>query len=143
MKIWIDRLTLAVMVALVVWLSVTAIPSLTSDHLGGTLLLQHMVASGGLVVLLPIFALLGLRRMIDPARSGALQRLGYWALVVTGLLTIATMFICMLPIASTEVMHHLIQWHGYAGFAMVAALLVFSLGVARLRMQSKRSERPG
>ena len=144
MRIWIDRIFLAAITLIVTVLALTALPVLAGGHLEGNTLLMHMMASGMLVVALPLFALIYLGRSISKHKSGGLQRLGYWSLVLAGLFAIATMFFCMLPLPSTGQMRLLIEWHGYAGFAMVPALLLLLVGVSRpRRIQSTRSATPG
>ncbi len=146
MKVLVDRILLVLLFVVIFAASATAaLPAFFgADHLGGALLLAHMFSSGGLVFLLPIFALFWLFSCISSATSGALQRLGFWLLVSSGLLTIATIFACMLPYPSTEQMEQLIKLHGYAGFAMVPALFVLMIGAARWRsIQRARSSTLG
>jgi hypothetical protein len=144
MKLWMDRIFLVALIAIIFVLTVTALPVLDGGHLEGPMLLLHMMASGALVIVLPLFALFCLGRSISRFKSGGLQRLGYWSLVITGLLTIVTVFVCMLPLPSTETMHELIAIHGYAGFAMVPAVVLLVLGASRWRrIQSTRSATPG
>ncbi len=144
MKTWIDRILLLVVLAVVIVLSATAAAWLAGGRLQGSMLRLHMMASGVLVITLPLFALSSLWRNISRVDSGGLQKLGFWSLVVTGLATIATVFACMLPIPSTDQMHSLILLHGYAGFAMVPALALLLLGTSRWRrIQSTRSATPG
>lgn len=144
MTLWIDRIMMVVLVAIIFVLTATAFPVLAGGHLGGLMLLLHMMASGALVIVLPLFSLYFLSRSISRLKSGGLQRLGFWSLLVAGLVTIATVFLCMLPVPSTETMHQLIAVHSYAGFAMVPAVAVFVLGASRWRrIQSTRSATPG
>ena len=144
MKLWIDRLFLVALVAIITVLTVTALPVLAGGHVAGPLLLLHMAASGALVFVLPLFALFYLGQCISRLKSDGLQRLGYWSLLVTGLLTIVTVFICVLPLPSTETMHELVAVHRYAGFAMVPAVVVLVIGASRWRrIQSTRSATPG
>ena len=144
MKVWIDRILLSVILIGVVALSGSAAPWLVGGHLQGSLLLLHMMASGVLVVTLPLFALSYVWPNISSFKSGALQRLGFWLLILTGLTTIATVFLCMLPIPSSDEMRALIRVHSYAGFAMVPALALLLWGAVRWRrIQSIRSATPG
>ncbi len=144
MKFLIDRILPLGLVILIVAATATAIPVFTDGHVGGLMLLAHMMASSGLVFVMPIFALLWLVRCVDRNASSGLQRIGFWLLIVTGLLTIVTVFACMLPYPSTEQMEKLITLHGYAGFAMVPALVVLLVGIARWRRsQVTRSATPG
>lgn len=140
MKTWIDRICLVAVVAIVVVLTVTALPVLFGGHLEGQMLLLHMFASGALVFALPIFALLFLGRVINRTKSGGLQRLGFWTLVACGLLTIATVFMAMLPIPSTPQMHELLTVHGYAGFAMVPAAAALLFGISRYKTRLTPSD---
>ena len=145
MRVWVDRIFLLVITILVAVLAGTALPGqLGGEHLGGLRLLAHMMASGALVFALPLFALYYLGRGISRFKSGGLQRLGFWTLILAGAVTITTMFLCMLPLPSTEQMHQLMLVHGYAGFTMVPALALLLLGAARWRrIQSTRSATPG
>jgi hypothetical protein len=144
MKLWIERILLIAITAIISVLTVTALPVLSGGQLTGQTLLLHMFASGALVFALPIFALFYLGRSINRLRSGGLQRIGFWSLVLTGLITIATVFIAMLPIPSTQQMHQLLDVHGYAGFAMVPALVLLLVGASRWRrIQLARSATPG
>ena len=144
MKTWVDRLLLIALTLFVVLLTLTALPSLFYGHLGGTMLLAHMLVSGAFVFLLPVFALLWTWRHISRFTSGTMQRIGFWAVIFTGFLTIATVFVCMLPYPSTDQMRQLIHWHGYAGFAIVPALALLLWGTLRWRrMEEIRSETLG
>ena len=112
MQLWIDRLFLLSNTGFVFELTATSQPVVIGGgHLEGEKLLMHMMASGGLVVVLPLFALSQLSRSTNRLRSGGLQRCGFWLLIASGLVSIATMFLCMLPIASTEQMHQLVMLH--------------------------------
>ena len=133
MKTWFDRLLLLGITVLVLVLAITASPMLFGGHMSGMWLLAHMMVSGALVFLLPVLALTWTWRNISRFKSGLLQRLGYWSLIVTGFLTIGTMFVCMLPFPSTDQIHQLIAWHGYAGFAMLPAIAALLIGTWRWR----------
>ncbi|TWU42003.1 hypothetical protein [Novipirellula artificiosorum] len=140
----IERLCLVGLIASVVILTLTALPSLGGSHLGGNVLLVHMMSSGVLVFVLPMIAVLWLARgrAIGPART--VETVGFWAMILMGLVTIASVFIIMLPITSTETMHQLVNVHRYAGFATVPAVVLFVAGVLRYRrMHSIRSTTPG
>lgn len=136
MSLWIDRLLLFALVLVVGILTVTALPALFGGALGGKMLLAHMMASGALVVGLPVLALAFLRHFWGSTPIARSQQWGYLACVATGLLTIATVFLCMLPIPSTDQMHELILVHGWAGFAMVPATLLLVVGVKATRSAS-------
>jgi hypothetical protein len=144
MQNWIAGILLIAIVAFVAVLAFTGLSFFTDQHLEGSMLKVHMMASGALVVALPVFAICYLARSIDKSRSGGLQRFGYWLLIVSGLVAILTMFLCMLPYPSTEQMRQLVEIHGYAGFAMVPALLLLIAGMASTRrIHSTRSATPG
>lgn len=137
MKKTIDRIMLAALTIVVAVLVATSLPTLSGHHLSGTTLRIHMMASGALVIGLPIFAVYWILRCINPSSSGFVQRTGYWFVLTTGLLSIATAFACMLPIASTAQMKQLMLWHGYIGFTMVPAIILILIG-ARIWGQSSR-----
>jgi len=144
MKRWIDRLLLTAVILLIAVLAVSTLPWMVGGHFAGPWLLLHMTASGALVIILPLLALSLLWQNISRVHSGSMERLGYWLLIVSGLITIATIFLCMLPLPSTEQMHVLVLLHSYAGFAMVPASLLLAFGIARWRrIQSTRSATPG
>ncbi len=144
MKIWIDRLLILAVLVLVLVLLGSTVPWMISGHLQGSTLLLHMFASGALVIVLPLLTISYMWQNISRFKSGGLQRLGFWLLVMTGLTTIATVFICMFPIASTPQMHQLMRIHGYAGFAMVPALALLVVGALRWRrIEATRSATPG
>ncbi|MEL6108834.1 MAG: hypothetical protein AAFU85_22730 [Planctomycetota bacterium] len=124
---WIHRILMIALLLAVGALAATAVPALGGGDLSGPFLLAHMFASGVLVIGLPVFALIFLLHLVSP-RSRTL----YWSYVgilASGVATIATVFLCMLPIPSTEQMHELITIHGWAGFAMVPAVIVFAIGL--------------
>ncbi len=141
---WFAWILLVSIAAIVAVLAFTSLPFFGGHHLQGPGLKLHMLASGALVCVLPLFAVWLLSRNMSRMTSSGVQRLGYWSVVISGLITILTMFLCMLPYPSTERMHQLIQWHGYAGFAMVPAVLLVLVGMSRPRsIQATRSETPG
>ncbi|TWU27073.1 hypothetical protein Pla52o_09320 [Novipirellula galeiformis] len=138
------RICLLVTVVCTAVLAVTALPSLTGGHLSGKALIVHMMASGGVVTALPILGILMIGQAIGTQQSNTLLQLGFWLTLVTGLLSIASVFMCMLPMASTLTMHTLVEIHGYTGFAMVPAVTLLTLGMIRCRrMHSIRSTTPG
>lgn len=140
----IDQILLIGIAAVTAILTLTAIPVLFGGHLEGLPLLVHMMASGALVIGLPLLALWQVGNSISQHRSGAMQRWGFWLLMLTGVITIASIFACMLPVPPTEQMHALLDVHGYAGFAMVPALALLFAGTSRWRrIQSTRSATPG
>ncbi len=136
MKGWIERSLWIALASIVAVLTVTALPVLGGGHLGGNWLLAHMAASGALVFGLPLFAIDGLWRQLQGQTTNSLQRWGFWAVVLSGLITIATVFICMLPLPSTSAMETLIYSHRYAGWAMTLATI--GLLVGRWRREAKK-----
>lgn len=144
MKRWIDRILLATVILLVAVLAISTLPWIMGGHFAGPWLLAHMAASGALVMTLPLLALSLLWQNLSRFKSGAIERLGFWLLIVSGLTTITTVFLCMLPLPSTDQMHDLVVLHTYAGFAMVPASLLLAFGISRWRrIQSTRSTTPG
>lgn len=140
----IDRLLLLALSLVVVVLAVTAGPALWDAHLSGNRLMLHMAASGGFVVGTPLVALWFLGRVITRGQSTRLQRVGFWVTVSAAVVTISTVFLCMLPLPSTTQMQQLMEVHGYAGFAMVPAVALLVIGTRRARrIQSTRSATPG
>lgn len=137
MSVWIDRILLIALIAVVIALTVTSLPALGGQALQGQTLLAHMVLSGILVVGLPVFAIAFLRHFSANQSISAWQNLGYLATVLTGLLTITTVFLCMLPIPSTDQMHQLMSAHGWTGFAMIPAIAVLLVGIRTTRSTSR------
>ncbi|TWU19442.1 hypothetical protein [Allorhodopirellula heiligendammensis] len=117
-----------VAVALLTVIMALLVTSVGRHPLHGARLMSHMFASGVLVVILPLFAIVWLSPMFDATKRGVSLRIGYWAVLLTGFLTTVTMFLSMLPIAGTDQLQQLILIHGYAGLAMVAAGVLFALG---------------
>ena len=112
MKTLIDKILLIGIAAVTAVLVLTAIPVLAGGHLEGKLLLIHMFASGALVIGLPLLALWQVGRSISRHKSGSMQRWGFWLLMLTGVITIASIFACMLPLPPTEQMRDLLDVHG-------------------------------
>ncbi|MEM9645671.1 MAG: hypothetical protein AAF989_11830, partial [Planctomycetota bacterium] len=117
--------------------------ALASQPLEGELLMGHMTASGVFVLGLPALAWLGLRHLASDSPNHRIRRLGYWSVLTTGWLTVASVFACMLPVFGTDSMHRLISIHGYAGFAMLPAMALLCGGLIFFRNQSTRSDKPG
>ena len=141
---WINGLILATMAVLITVLTVTGLPAVSGSHLQGSSLRLHMLASGVFVVGLPVLAIGFLVQRIAQGSSSAVQQIGFWSLVVGGLVTMVTMFLCMIPVAPTDQMRQLITIHGYAGFATVPAVLLLIAGTLRWRrIQATRSATPG
>ncbi|TWU60318.1 hypothetical protein Poly51_05930 [Rubripirellula tenax] len=124
---------IAIIVATIV-LVVTALPTLAGGHLADTRLLVHMMASGVVVALLPVYAIARLMPSSRGTLDTSAQRTALRCLLLFGLLTTATMFVCMLPIASTHTMETLIALHGWSGYALAVATVwvgIMSLGGRR------------
>jgi heme/copper-type cytochrome/quinol oxidase subunit 1 len=119
---------IAVAIALCGIIAVLLASSLGGGPLHGNTLMFHMMVSGAMVFSLPVFALVWLPQMLDFEYRGLVLRAGFWLLLATGFVTIATMFVSMLPIAGTDDLHQLISIHGYAGFVCVAATALFAVG---------------
>lgn len=125
MMLWVERTLTLVLIVLVAVLTATAATSWGGHAMGGITLLIHMAASGAMVFALPVYAIIGLSQRHPQTLA---SNIGFWSLVAFGLLTIATVFLCMLPIASTDQMHQLVSWHGWAGYAMTIAAVILLLG---------------
>ena len=136
MSVWIDRILIVALVIVVGVLAATSLPSLSGATLGGGALMTHMMASGVLVIGLPIFALTFLRYFAPRRSTSGIQHIGYVATIACGLLTIATVFVCMMPIPSTGQMHDLMSLHGWSGFAMIPAIAVLLIGLRLTRSAS-------
>jgi hypothetical protein len=134
---WVHRGFVFVITLVTVILTVTAIPSGDSSHLGDESLLLHMLASGVLVFALPLYGILFLSGVLDRSSTTTSHRWGHWLVLLCGWLTILTMLICMYPIASTDSMTTLMHWHGYAGFAMVPSVILWLYGMTRSRSLSR------
>ncbi|MEM9587962.1 MAG: hypothetical protein AAGA03_11840 [Planctomycetota bacterium] len=120
----IERLAFLALLVSVIALTITSLPLTWETHLQGGWLMAHMMSSGLMVVALPLFAIARLLPAIERQGQAALHRFAFWCVVVLGTLTIATMFACMLPIASTEELSRLISLHGLVGIATSIATLV-------------------
>lgn len=138
MRSWFDRILLALLVLVTLVLTLTALSAVGPNPLGGKWLLAHMAASGLLVFGLPLCSIVWLRYFFSHQIAFGNRVVLLW-LIASGLVTIATILVCMLPIASTEVMHRLIHWHGYAGYAMsiAVAALVLSWFLGRPKTASE------
>ncbi|MDG2221320.1 MAG: hypothetical protein P8L85_08075 [Rubripirellula sp.] len=144
MKMFIDRLLLLALMLVVLALVATSVATLWGTALSGSTLMLHMTAGGALVVGMPLVAVWFLRRGVSRQMASAMLRCGYWLTVLAATVTIVTVFLCMLPLPSTEQMNDLMELHGYAGFAMVPAVALFLLAAVRSRrMKSTRSATPG
>ena len=136
MKAWLTRLSgLALFVAVCVSV-VTSLPTWMGGHLGDNRLLAHMMASGVIVVLLPVYGWLRLVDWLAEPRPTAGESLAFWSMMLFGFLTIATMFVCMTPMASTASMRELIDLHGWVGGVLALSLVVHAWHAIRGRKPS-------
>ncbi|MEM6473463.1 MAG: hypothetical protein AAF802_28145 [Planctomycetota bacterium] len=136
MSVWIDRFLLLSLLVIVVILTITSVSALGGEPLGGNELLAHMMASGVLVVGLPVFAIAAIRHLPKKDTSTT-QGIGVLLTITTGLLSIVTVFLCMLPIASTDQMHTLIKAHRWAGLSMIPSVAILMLGMTFTRSASR------
>jgi hypothetical protein len=123
----LERLIFLATPAVVGVLTITALPSLGGGDVHGRWLLAHMMASGSLVFLLPAFGFFGLARLVRTKAWTKVRAAAFWMALLCGFLTIGTMFVGMMPIASTEQMHGLITSHGIIGYAMTLSVVLFLL----------------
>ena len=61
---------------------------------------------------------------IIPPKFGVSTRIAYWLILVTGLISAATMLVSMLPVFGTEDMLLLLDLHRYSGLILVAAFAI-------------------
>lgn len=127
MMVLIRRLTLAALMIAIAVLAGTSLPTWWGDHLGGYRLLIHMMASGVVVLGLPIYAVLRWTDWRSPPTPSRASVISFWALVVSGFLTIASMYACMLPSTSTPWMITLIDFHGWIGSTMAIVAILHVL----------------
>lgn len=123
MKRFIQGACFLVLVIAVIISVVTSLPTWFGAHFGGYRLLAHMMASGVIVVTLPLYAILRWTDWLTSPASGRGEPIAFWTMMVFGFLTIATMFVCMMPIASTATMRELVDLHGWLGAVMAIAVL--------------------
>lgn len=136
MKRFIQRATFIVMLIAVVVSVLTSLPTWFDGHLGGYRLLIHMMASGVIVVALPLYAILRWSDWLKTVPRSAAEPIAFWSMIVFGFLTIASMFACMMPIASTATMRELIDLHGWLGSVMAVTV------IANLLMYRGKSAKP-
>ena len=134
-RVWVGRLASVawwLLVIDVVVLAVTAVPFFLGHELHGLGLIAHMMASGVMVGLLPVVAATYWWRADSPEASAApaaspiVQSL-FAAVMVTGWVTVATMFLVMIPIASTGGMHEIVRVHGWIGYVTTGLVLVLAV----------------
>ncbi|SMP53632.1 hypothetical protein SAMN06265222_104136 [Neorhodopirellula lusitana] len=123
---------LTLMIAVVVSV-VTSLPTWFGGHLGGYRLIVHMMASGVVVILLPMYTVLRWGESLRNQIGTSLEPIAFWTMVVFGFLTIGSMFICMLPIAGTGTQREMIDLHGWLG-AVLAIAVVLNLVLYRKRI---------
>ena len=141
---WFTRILLVVICMLVAVLILTSLPTWQHDPMLGQRLMLHMMMGSGLIFTVPLFGVLSISRVIHPQRSTRLQRIGFWMLMLTAMVVIASVLLCMMPLLGTEQMHQTMSIHGYAGLATVPALLALGIGAAQWRrMKAMRSTTPG
>ena len=99
------------------------------DALEGQALRGHMLASGALVVVLPVVAVWFLRRAVGGRGLSMLGRIGYWTLVAAGWAVIASVYVCMLPVTASDRMAGWIELHAVAGYLLCGGLVALLLGV--------------
>lgn len=136
-RVWFGRLMVAVLGIDMVVLTATALPTLTGGHLGGTVLLLHMMASGVMVALVPAT----LWWSLAMARGRGLSSTFLW-FVVFALATIGSVFVVMLPIASTPVMEKAVTIHGWVGYATAVLGLLACIAVWRRRRSTNATASP-
>ena len=109
--IWIERCCVLALTIIVGALAITGLAPLVGMKMENSVLLVHMMASGVFVVGLPFTMLILLRHFF--AKNAFISWLAYLVLTTAGLITIATVFVCMFPVASTEMMHQLmtVAWN--------------------------------
>lgn len=125
-------------VALLVIVTILLATAWGGGPLHGNTLMLHMMVSGAMVFALPLFAIVWLPRILDYKHRAWVLRAGFWGVVASGFITIATMFVSMLPLAATGDLKRLISLHGYAGFVSVAAAVLFAVGWILSRKNSSR-----
>lgn len=119
----IRRFTFAGVLIATVVLFGTSLPTWWGGHFGGYRLLAHMAASGVVVIGLPLYAILRWTDWLSspiPTRGSAWT---FWALILSGFLTIASMYACMMPSTTTSWMVALIDFHGWIGATMAVAAI--------------------
>lgn len=142
-----EKLVYLVTLLCVMDLGVTAFYSVIRfGALEGWWLLAHMVGSGGLILMLPLLALTWARASrfgrgpvgapqptvtADQAAASSsasrfhwLAKLTYWIILASGLVTVSTMLLSMLPLFGTEVLRRLLDVHRYSALLLVVATLL-------------------
>ena len=155
-NLW-EKLIYFALLICVVDLAVTAFFSvLRFGSMGGWFLFVHMFGSGALVALLPLLAMTWAEsnrfgrgkdsarsKKPSKARAGAsgdaprflwLSKLSFWIILASGLVTVMTMLLSMLPLFDTEGLHGLLDIHRYSGLLLVVATMFHLYGVFLRRL---------
>jgi hypothetical protein len=138
-------------------LAITAFYSvLKLDAMEGWFLFVHMVGSGGLVALLPLLAItwaeanrFGSGKRGAPVQQSAeagrgvsdtdsrfpwISKVAFWIILASGLVTVMTMLLSMLPRFGTDGLHALLDIHRYSGLLLVVATMFHLYGVVLGRL---------
>lgn len=150
-NLW-EKLIYLALLFCVIDLAVTAFFSvLRFGAMEGWFLFVHMVGSGTLVALLPLLAItwsessrFGRGKNSTRGRKSAdagtetsahaprflwLSKLAFWIILASGLVTVLTMLLSMLPLFDTEGLHGLLDIHRYSGLLLVVATMFHLYGV--------------
>lgn len=130
MRRFVQRAAFWLMLVAVFVSVLTSLPTWFDGHLGGYRLMVHMMASGLIVAALPVYAILRWSEWWTDVPRGVGEPIAFWTMIVFGFLTIASMFACMLPVASTSMMRELIDLHGWFG-SVLAIAVIAHLGLHR------------
>ena len=136
---WLGRLIYVAFLLVIAILSGTAFGSILRigrmEHYG---LLIHLVAAGAFTVLLLLVALVILPISSSTRHTWWLQRWSAWALILSGMLTAASMLLGMLPLLDTDGLLAATEVHRYAGLATLISAVTHGLTV-----MSNRPSRTG
>lgn len=137
-----SALALAV-IALVVGLGVTALGGLWigDDALHGWPLFAHVGLGGAFLIALALFAL-ARAAASRPGRAevyGRLARIGFWLVLLTGLVVGGSMMVATLPVLGGESMELTIELHRWAGLSLVLSVVAYSHGLLLGRMARRRA----
>lgn len=154
------RLVLWGLIATTLGLAATGFwPALTGERLSGLLLMAHCTVAPAFAVCLTLVVLTfagscrfephdmaflkalpsSLHRGGPAGRFGALQKIAFWLIAVSGLGVILSMVLSMTPLASTDELGWLADAHRYCALAMSATMLVHayvSVGARRGHLSS-------
>jgi hypothetical protein len=155
-NLWEKLLYLGLLVC-VVDLAATAFYSvLQFGSMSGWFLFVHMFGAGALVALLPLITITWAEsnrfgRGQQPTREQPrakdrsheldeapqflwLSKLAFWIILASGLVTVMTMLLSMLPLFDTEGLHGLLDIHRYTGLLLVVATMFHFYGVLLRRL---------